>query len=420
MDAEVSMNDEDKRHDIAVLRFGLSAPVIHGTIPGSAAEYFRHVTEKKLDVPHVGPMQYRPHTLKAWLGDYRAGGFDGLIPQPRADIGTHRVITPIIEARLREIFASSPRISTTLAREKLVDEGLITTRSPSESVIRRFVKREGLRVMVNPGSSERHAFAKSEPNELWTLDFMHGPKLNGSRSAARLLAVIDDASRFIVIGRFLPSEAYADFAQCLVDAFVRHGVPLAICCDNGAAFSTHDLGLTCARLDIALIHSRPYVAQGRGKIERFFLTVRQRFLAGLDPAALVSLEALDAAFQTWLETDYHRRVHSSLDTTPMARFLDGNRPKHWISRQELDLHFHHTLRRKVRSDCTVSVAGVRYEVPPEWIGYTVELRSPLNDPNALTLFAAGKPTLSLKPLDLLDNDRVNRRVSFARASEDEL
>ena len=66
----------------------------------------------------------------------------------------------------------------------------------------------------------------------------------------------------------------------------------------------------------------------------------------------------------------------------------------------------------------MSVAGVRYEVPPEWIGHTVELRSPLSDPSSLTLFAAGKPALTLKPLDPIDNDRRNRPVSFATHREE--
>ena len=413
------MSDDRKRHDIAIFRFGLIAPVLHGTHSGCAAEYFRRATESELDVPHVGPMRYKPDTLKGWLADYRAGGFEGLMPKPRSDIGKHRVITPPIEARLKELLAEHPRMSATLARERLVDEGIITSKRPSETVIRRFIRTRGLRVTADAISAGRHAWSKSEPNELWTLDYMYGPALAGSKCAPRLLAVIDDASRFIVLGSFLPSEAYADLAPCLVDAFVRHGLPLAIYCDNGAAFSTRDLILACARLDIALIHSRPYTPQGRGKVERFFLTVRTRFLAGLGPATLVSLEALNAAFSTWLEGDYHRRTHSSLGVTPMARFLDAKRPKRWVSRQEIDLHFHHTLKRKVRSDCTVSVDRIRYEVPAEWIGRTVELRCPLDDPKALTLFAGGEPTVALKPLDLLDNDRSNRRASFARAQRGE-
>ncbi len=406
------MTDE-QRHDIALFRYGLIAPVLHGTHAGRAADYFRQATAAPLEVPHVGPVRFSPDTVKSWLKIFRAEGLDGLVPKPRADLGSSRCVTPELAARLEALLEQHPRMSASLARERLVEEGLISSRSPSETSLRRFIRAHGLRA-APPHPSERHAFAKQEPNELWTLDFMHGPRIEGTSVVPKLLAAIDDASRFIVLGRFLLSESYADLAPCLVQAFTRHGLPWAIYCDNGAAFATRDLALACARLDVALIHSKPYVPQSRGKIERFFATVRSRFLAALDPAALSSIESLDAAFARWLEADYHRRVHSSLATTPLARFLDSSRPKRWISRQELDLHFHHTLRRLVRADCTISVAGVRYEVPPEWIGHTVELRCPLDDPTALTLFAAGRPAVTLKPLDVVDNDRRSRTASFAR------
>ena len=412
------MSDEQRRKDIALFRYGLIAPVLHGAHSGCAADYFRQATATPLEVPHLGAVRFKPDTLKSWLQAFRAGALDALMPKPRADLGTSRSVSPEIERRLTELLAEHPRMSATLARDRLVAEQIITSASPSETSLRRFIRAHGLRTASGSPATERHAFAKEEPNELWTLDFMVGPKISGTKMAPRLLAVIDDASRFIVLGRFLPSESYADLAPSLVEAFARHGLPLAIYCDNGAAFSTHDLALACARLDVALIHSKPYVPQSRGKIERFFGTVRSRFLAAIEPAALVSLQAIDTAFTVWLESDYHRRVHSSLGVTPLARFLDSSRPKRWISRQELDVHFHHSLRRRVRADCTVSVAGVRYEVPPEWIGHTVELRSPLSDPSSLTLFAAGKPALTLKPLDPIDNDRRNRPVSFATHREE--
>jgi len=412
------MTDEKKRHDIAVFRFGLIAPAANKTHPGTQAEYFRRITSSELEVPHVGLVRYKAETLRHWLSDYRTGGFDALIPKPRSDIGQHRVITPPIEERVRQLLVDHPRMSATMVRERMVDEGTITTRSPSESVIRRFIRAQGLRVAA-PAPKGRRAFAKGDPNELWTLDFMHGPRLSGTRTRPRLLAVIDDASRFIVFGSFLSSEAYSDLVPGLVEAFVRHGLPLAIYCDNGAAFSTRDLALSCARLDVALVHTPPYQPQGRGKIERFFGTVRRRFLDAVDPDALTSTEALDAAFATWLDSDYHRRVHSSLGTTPLDRFLDSERPKRWVSRSEIDLHFHCTLKRKVRSDCTISVDGVRYEVPAEWIGRKVELRHPVDDPGALTLFAGGEPSVVLKRLDLEHNDRTNRRASFADAHRSE-
>jgi len=412
------MSDEQRRKDIALFRYGLIAPVLHGAHSGCAADYFRQATATPLEVPHLGTVRFKPDTLKSWLQAFRAGALDALMPKPRADLGTSRSVSPEIGRRLAELLTEHPRMSATLARDRLVAEEVITSPSPSETSLRRFIRAHALRTTSASPAIERHAFAKEEPNELWTLDFMVGPKISGMKMAPRLLAVIDDASRFIVLGRFLPSESYVDLAPSLVEAFARHGLPLAIYCDNGAAFSTHDLALACARLDVALIHSKPYVPQSRGKIERFFGTVRSRFLAAIEPAALVSLQGIDTAFTVWLESDYHRRVHSSLGVTPLARFLASSRPKRWISRQELDLHFHHTLRRRVRADCTVSVAGVRYEVPPEWIGHTVELRCPLADPSSLILFAAGKPALALKPLDVVDNERRNRPVSFATRTEE--
>ncbi len=128
-------------------------------------------------------------------------------------------------------------------------------------MIRRFIRDQGLRVAAKAPDS-RHAFAKSDPNQLWTLDFNYGPRLSGIRTRPRLLAIIDDASRFVVLGAFLASEAYADLDPGLVDAFVRHGLPLAICCDNGAAFATGDVALSCARFDVALVHTPPYQPQG--------------------------------------------------------------------------------------------------------------------------------------------------------------
>lgn len=405
-------DDERKRLDVALFRFSVISPLLQGTVEYSNEEYYRRVTQTPFDVPHRGAIWYQPPTIKGWLNAFNAGGLDALVPRLRSDAGTHRAITPALEACIKQLLAERPRMSASLIRERLVDDGLITTKSPSESVIRRFIRDNGLRVLSSEPENRR-CWSKDDPNELWMLDYMHGPALSGSRHTTRLLVVLDDASRYVVLGTFLLSETYADLAPHLVDAFVRHGVPMAMYCDNGASFSSRDLTLACARLEIGLIHSKPYMPQGRGKVERFMRTVRDRFLAGLESAALESLDSLNSAFADWLERDYHRRVHSSLGTTPLARFLDSKRPKRWVARQQLDLHFYNTLRRKVRADSTVSVDSQRWEVPPEWIGHTVEIRRPLDDPSALTLFADGKPLSLLKPVDTKANDRANRRAHFA-------
>jgi len=416
--SEENRGSSTKEQDnVALFRYSLISPVVSGTITEeSNAAYFRRVTESELEVPYRGPTRFSPNTLKSWLGDYRAGGFEALKPKPRCDLGGSRVITPEVEKRLRELLSEKPKLSATKARETLVDEGLITSSSPSRSSIRRFIRNQGLRIQGPGKARERRAWAKREPNELWTLDFKHGPKIGKIKTL--LLAIMDDASRFIVLACVLLSESYAELAPRLLQAFSRHGLPKALYCDNGAAFSCRDLALACARLGITLIHSKPYDPESRGKIERFFLTVTTRFLDALDPDQLISVEAFDHAFASWIDTDYHRRVHSSLGTTPLARFLDTATPRQWVTRQQLELIFHRTIHRKVRKDCTVSINGQRYEVGAEWIGHKVELRSPLDEPDTFILFADGEPALNLKPLDPVENDRRNTRARFASHKED--
>lgn len=409
------VDGDERRQEVALFRFGLIAPVLNKAFEGAAMTYFRKATADPLEVPYAGLRSYSPMTLKGWLRDYRAGGLEALMPSRRSDLGQTRTISSTVEARLRELLTQSPQLSAIKARDILIGEGLITTASPAETTLRRFIRTNSLRALARKKKRERRAWAKRLANELWSLDFMHGPRIGKIKT--KLLAGIDDASRYIPLGRFLGSELFVELAPVLRDAFDRHGLPDAIYADNGSAFCCRDLSLVCARLGIALIHSKPYDPESRGKIERFFRTVRGRFIESVQPAALESLDALNHAFDEWLDIDYHRRVHSGIGQTPLACFLEASSPRRWVARQQLDLIFYRTISRKVRKDCTVSINGSRYEVGPEWIGRTIELRSPLDEPSTFILFVQGEPQISLKPLDLIDNDRRNQRARFASTEE---
>jgi transposase InsO family protein len=398
-----------------LFRYGLIAPVLHGTTAGTAAAYFRRAAEEPIDLPHIGRRRIAASTLKSWLYAYRRGGIEALETRVRSDRGASRVITEEIDSRLREMLADSPRLSAQRARDLLVEQGVIQSRSPSVTTLRRYIRNAGLRVAPER-STVRRSWAKRQPNELWTLDFMHGPSI--AQKTAILLAAIDDASRFIVLGRFLPAESYQQLAPCLLHAFLQYGLPKALYCDNGAPFLTKDLALAAARLDIALIHSKPYDPASRGKIERYFRTVRSRFLEPLNQNALKSLKTLNEAFSRWLDLDYHRRVHSTLERTPLEAWLDCDQPKRWVAKQQLDLVFHRTLHRKVRADGSVSINRRRYEVGAEWIGKKVELRSPLDESSTYILFSAGEPALTLRPLDPHENDRQNTRARFAKKNQE--
>ncbi|CAO0823185.1 transposase [Desulfarculales bacterium] len=66
----------------------------------------------------------------------------------------------------------------------------------------------------------------------------------------------------------------------LTSALLKRGLPRRFYLDNGPAFRSHHLEEITASLGNALVRSPSYVPQGRGKIEKFFRTVRFQFFPG--------------------------------------------------------------------------------------------------------------------------------------------
>jgi putative transposase len=158
----------------------------------------------------------------------------------------------------------------------------------------------------------------------------------------------------------------------------RHNV------DNGSAFVDAWLLRACATLGIRLIHSTPGRPQGRGKIERFFRTVREQFLVeitGEEPATdggdrgrhrVADLGELNRLFTAWVETVYHRREHSETGHPPLARWHTGG-PFPLPTPAALAEAFLWEAHRTVTKTALVSLQGNTYQVDPLLVGHRVEL-----------------------------------------------
>src|SRR2546423_4402749 len=135
------------------------------------------------------------------------------------------------------------------------------------------------------------------------------------------------------------------------------------------------LARIAASLGILIVHSRPYQPEGRGKIERFFRTVRDQFLANLDPKHALSLEELNERLWIWIESVYHRSEHSALGSTPLARWQrDIEQIRQLPPVTDLRRLFFHRLDRVVRRDSTFLLHNRLYEAPPHLAGQRVEVR----------------------------------------------
>ena len=159
-------------------------------------------------------------------------------------------------------------------------------------------------------------------------------------------------------------------------ALIRRGVPQRLYVDNGANYRSQQLALVCAKLGIALIHARPYQPAGKGKIERFFRTVRGQLISSLTPNDCASLDAINRRLWAYLEGEYHQHPHRGLHgNTPLDQWaLSAGEVRYLNASDDLDEVFLFEVKRRVMNDRTVSLNGRLYEVDPLLVGQTVTLR----------------------------------------------
>ena len=212
-------------------------------------------------------------TLDRWISEWQRAGFDALVPSPRqSQPRTPAEVLALASALKKE---NPGRSAAQIRRILSAQHGW----APDERTLQRMFVRTGLNRVatgepVTPGVFGR--FEADRPNEIWTGDALHGPRVAGRKTF--LFAFIDDHSRAVVGHRWGFAEDTVRLAAALRPALAARGVPEHVYVDNGSAFVDSWLLRACAKLGIKLVHSAPGRPQGRGKIERFFRTVNDGFV----------------------------------------------------------------------------------------------------------------------------------------------
>ena len=425
---------DERRREIALFRYGVIADLVH-LEPHHRGLYA--LLTKKADSEYTIPGSLRrhvaPETMRGWLRAYRRGGYDALVPRVRADQGGVRSIPACVVDLLCQLKEDSSALSIPalikVARTEHSD--LVTDEvALPESTVHRLLARRGLmkKKPEDPTSKDRRRFEHESAGDLWMSDAMYGPKI---RDAARLrrtylLAVIDDATRVVPYAQFTFSEGAVTYLSVLEQAIRRRGIPKRLYVDNGSAFRSKQLAIVCAKLGIALIHAKPYKPQGKGKMERWFRTVRMQLIPLLSPERLVSLDTMNRALSAWIEGEYHHAPHRGLgDETPAgkwARTSEGVR----MPGADLGDHFLAEQRRSVQRDRTVTLDGVAFEVDAALVGERVTLRfDPARIPAKRTveIWHQGRRVEIARRVDVLANcfikrSGVTRSLEIPKPSED--
>ena len=370
----MTLPDDDLRQQTALFRYGVIADLLtwpRGK-PGIGAR-LAEKAQRTYAIPGSRRTRLAANTIREWLSLYRTGGFEALYPKRRADRGRGRRLPEAVAGRLIELKRERPGRSVRALIAAARAEGIEHPLAPS--TVYRLLNRAG---PLEPAAAptDRRRFAYRWAGELWMSDVMHGPKAAEGRTRRKtyLIALLDDATRVIPYADFGFSENTAAFMPVFKQALIRRGLPLRLYVDNGAAYRSNHLALVCAKLGIALIHGRPYQPAGRGKIERFFRTVRG-WLQSLEPAA-ADLKTLNRALRAFLEGDYHQRPHRGLQgRSPLEQWaLAGERVRYPEPGLDLEDMFLFEAKRKVMKDRTVSLHGRLYEVDAALVGENVLLR----------------------------------------------
>ena len=400
--------DKEIREKIALRRYQIISPVL--AEPSRAQnDYFRNQANFKHEFPHYGVKKVAVSTMKSWLRTYREEGFSGLKPNYRADKGRPRRFNEHMMDAISVTCKAYPGWSIQNLYEHLLAQDLLGDPPVHYNTLRRVIKDHGL-LPTKARGDVRKAYEMDVVNDLWVCDFMHGPRVQDGKKSVKaiLCAIIDDHSRMIVGHAFNSSETISSLTIVLKEAFMGYGIPKRLYVDNGPSFSSDLLLRACAMAGISLTHSKPYDSPSRGKIERFFRTVRDRFLSGIQNR--ISLDEINEGFHLWLKEDYHHKVHSGIKERPIDRYhvslekasIDR------LSKAELDEIFLVRHERVVNNDSTISFKGAIYEVPTAYIRQRIEIRHPVDDPEDLYLYDNNIRVGSIKLVNKKENARSFR------------
>ncbi len=376
--------EDDRRRDVALFRYALIRQAADpGLSPAERGRLVRDLADRDHPGPHGGRVRVSRPTLDRWIAAYRAGGFEGLIPQPRARTPrTPGEVLDLAERLKREAPArTAAHIAQIIARTR--------GWAPSARTVQRHFARLGLNRLTDaPGRRVFGRFEADHVNDRWVGDALHGPTVAGRK--AILFAFLDDHSRLATGYRWGRADDALRMEAALRRGLAARGVPASLYVDNGSPFVSGQLTRACAVLGIRLVHSRPGQPTGRGKIERFFATVRAQFLVEVDHRGVTDIDELNTTFAAWVERVYHRRTHRETGQTPLQRFTAHDEPQ-LPTLQLLREAFLWSAVRTVTKTATVSLAGNRYTVDAHLVGHKVELIFDPFDLTALEVRLHGQP-----------------------------
>lgn len=400
-----------------------------------ASRRYRHPSQDKW-------VTFGASTIERWY--YRALNTDdpvaALSRRIRSDAGQNKAMNVDLQSALQQQYKNYPHWSYQLHSDNLTalaEEKPELGDPPSYSTVRRRMKERGWLKKRSPKTpGQKRAAARLEQREvrsyeaayahaLWHLDFHHGSRRvvdsKGNYHTAKALCIIDDCSRLCCHIQWYLDETAESLIHGLSQAFGKRGLPRSLMTDNGSAMLAGETVNGLAQLGIEHETILPYSAYQNGKQESFWGQLEGRMLAMLTAVKPLTLQFLNETTQAWVEMEYNRSHHEELGSSPLTRFLQGPEvsrpcPDSETVRQAFTAR---QTRKQRRSDGTLQLKGVRYEVPVRFKHLeqlSVRFRSWDLSSILLVDERTGNRLAEITPLDKRKNAEGRRRTLPADAN----
>lgn len=368
------MTNEEKER-IALFRYSIISPMITQTIEyKSIQEGLRQLGQKSYVGPDGKIREYSPATIERWFYNYRNLGFDGLKPESRNDSGCIRKADRELLEVIKHYVTEHPRLPATAIYEELIANHYITRDELSYSCISRYVKKikKDEKIVTK---QELKRYEAEHVNDIWSCDTTYSFKImvDGVKKRIYIIAIIDDASRAIVGIQSFFEDNYINFMTVLKSAVKKYGKPKILNLDNGAPYKNHQLDILGATLGITLHHCAPYSGWQKGKIERWFRTMKDHFMASFHLTSKTTLKEFDDELKKYT-LDYNNQEHSAIHMSPNKRFFEESQYVIHMDDEKIEKSFLLEIERKATIDCVIQINSVEYEVPMQYSNKRIKLR----------------------------------------------
>ncbi len=402
---------DDERQKIALFRYGIIAPAVSGLDDSSTSlqGFFRDAQAKVYKNPRGEDTKVAAATIEKWFYYYKAGGFDSLLPKRRSDTGQQRKIDRDIQEQILFLKKEYPRLPATLIHQKLIENGTIQSKELSLSTVNRFINKLKQEQPLHPEKDMRR-YEREHINEVWYGDSSVGPYLtiDGKKQRTYIIALIDDASRMIVGIDIFFHDNFVNLMSVMKSAVTRFGCPKMCTFDNGSPYKNKQMELLAARIGCVLIYNPPYTPTGKAKIERWFRTMKDHWLAGLTIKNFTTLDALRISLMEYVQT-YQTSVHSSLNGfSPKERFFQESIIIKRLSDIKIEQSFLLEYQRRVTADNVIVLEETEYEVPYRYAKQRITIRYSKDFEKVYVMDQTTGEATPIKLLNKHENSHIKR------------